>query len=173
VGLGELEAAAYAEQENPMGWALASWMRQPRAERVELRLQLIEKILRLVRGEEYQELLLDTVQTYYRLSDAERRVEEQLLRSGGYGEIEAMAQTVLERLAARERRAGRREGRQEGALEAMQAAVRQAILTRFPDAAASLTERVDGFQDATALEELHRRVILASSLEEVARLVGS
>jgi hypothetical protein len=67
VGLGEPEAAEYAERNNPMGWALASWMRQEREERVELRLRLMEKILRFVRAEGYRELLLDTIETYYRL----------------------------------------------------------------------------------------------------------
>jgi predicted LPLAT superfamily acyltransferase len=73
--LGDLEAEPYAAQENPMGWALASWMRQRRETRVELRLRLMEKILRFVRAEEYQELLLDTVQSYYRLSRAEQQAE--------------------------------------------------------------------------------------------------
>jgi len=167
VGLGELEAAEYAERSNPMGWALASWMRKLREHRVELRLRLIEKILQFVRREEYRELLLDTVQTYYRLSGAERKVEEQLLRTGHFGGIEEMAQTVLGRMKAKERREGRQEGRQEGALEAMQAAVKQAILTRFPGAPASLTGRVDQYTDPAGLQALLPRVILAASLEEV------
>jgi hypothetical protein len=32
VGLGDLQAEPYAEIENPMGWALASWMRQQRGD---------------------------------------------------------------------------------------------------------------------------------------------
>jgi hypothetical protein len=47
-------------------------------------LRLVEKILRFVRADEYQELLLDTVQSYYRLSRAEQRIEERLVRSGRY-----------------------------------------------------------------------------------------
>jgi hypothetical protein len=156
-----------------MGWALASWMRQQREGRVELRLRLMEKILRFVRAEEYQELLFDTVQTYYRLSGMERKAEERLLRSGRYGDVEAMAQTVLGRMAARERREGREEGRQEGALEALQAAVRQVIETRFPGAPRSLTDQVERFQEVPALEELHRRAIAAASLEEIERLLTS
>ena len=67
VGLGELDAESYAERDNPMGWALVSWMRRQREQRVELRLQVVDRILRWVRDEEYRGLLFDTVQTYYRL----------------------------------------------------------------------------------------------------------
>jgi hypothetical protein len=160
VGLGELEAAAYAERENPMGWALASWMRQQRDRRVELRLHLLEKILRFVEGEEYQELLLDTVQTYYKLSGRERRAEERLLESGRYGEVKEMAQTVMERKAARARQ------------EAMQLAVREVIRTRFPGAPESVTDPVARIRKVATLETLLRRVTLAASLEEIERLLA-
>ena len=79
-----------------------------------------------------------------------------------------MAQTVMERREAR----ARREGRQEGEELALQRAVKRAIRTRFPTAAANLTDRVGLFQEATALEELLSRVILASSLEEIERLLA-
>jgi hypothetical protein len=167
VGLGDLEAEPYAEQENPMGWALASWMRQPRETRVELRLRLMEKILRFVRAEEYQELLLDTVQSYYRLSRAERQTEQRLARSGKFGEVEEMAQTVLDRMKAKERR----EGRQEGEVLAAQRAVQQAIRVRFPQAPPSLVDQVEQIGTVTALESLHARVIVAASVEEVERLL--
>jgi predicted transposase/invertase (TIGR01784 family) len=172
VGLGELEAEAYAAADNPMGWALASWMRQEREGRVELRLSMIEKILRFVRDTEYQGLLLDTVQTYYKLSMSEQKTEEQLLRTDRYREVEEMAQTVMERREARARREGQQEGRQEGEELALQRAVKRAILTRFPAAPASLTDRMGLFQEVTALEELLSRVILASSLEEIERLLA-
>ena len=165
VGLGDLEAEPYAEQTNPMGWALASWMRQQRETRVELRLRLVEKILRLVRAEEYQELLLDTVQSYYRLSRTEQRAEERLVRTGRYGEVDEMAQTVLGRMKARAQR--------EGEVLAAQRAVQRAILVRFPEAPPGLGDRVEEIRNVTALENLLGRVIVAESVEEVERLLGA
>ena len=163
VGLGDLDAEPYAELENPMGWALASWMRQPRETRVELRLRLVEKILRFVRADEYQELLLDTVQSYYRLSRAEQRAEERLVRSGRYGEVDDMEQTWLGRIKAKERREAR--------IETLQQAVQRAILVRFPEAPPGLADRVEQIRTVTALENLLDRVIVAGSVEEVERLV--
>jgi hypothetical protein len=167
VGLGDLEAEPYAEQQNPMGWALTSWMRQPRETRVELRLRLVEKILRFVRAEEYQELLLDTVQSYYRLSRTEQQIEERLVRSGQYGEVADMEQTWLGRIKTKERR----EGRQEGEVLAAQRAVQHVIRLRFPEAPPGLAERVEQIRTVTALENLLDRVIVAESVEEVEQLL--
>jgi hypothetical protein len=173
VGLGELAAEEYAARDNPMGWALASWMQQRREGRVELRLRLVDKVLRRVRDTAYQGLLLDTLPTYYRLSGRERRLEVQLLRTESYREVEEMAQTVLGRMEARARREGRQEGRQEGEELALQRAVKRAILTRFPAAPARLTDRVERFPEPARLEELLSRVILASTLEEIERLLAA
>jgi hypothetical protein len=165
VGLGELEAEAYADLDNPMGWALASWMGQQRESRVELRVRLVERIVRLVKAETYQELLLDAIRTYYKLSGAERRAEERLLRTGRYGEVEAMAQTVFERMEARARR--------EGAVEALQGALVGLLRSRFPGTPESIVRRIERIRKPADLEELINRVGTASSLEEIQPLLGA
>jgi hypothetical protein len=166
---GELAAEEYAARDNPMAWALASWMRQQHGGRVELRLRLIDKILRRVRDPAYQGLLLDTLQTYYKLSGRERRQEEQLLRREPYAEVEEMAQTVLGRMEAR----ARREGRQEGAVSALQRAEGRVLLSRFPSAPADLVDRIERLEDANRLEELIGRAATATSLAEVEPLLGA
>ncbi len=185
VGLGDLDAEQYAERDNPMGWALAAWMRQQRESRVELRLQLLQKILRFGGGEAYQELLLDTVQSYYRLSGRERKVEEQFVSAGRYGEVQAMGQTWLERQRARAEREGRQEGRQEGRHEGRQegrqegeaaALQRSALLvirSRFQDVPAWILSQIEAVADPTLLEELIRRASRAASLDEIEPLLRS
>jgi hypothetical protein len=165
VGIGDLEAEAYAATDNPMGWALASWMRQKRAGRVELRLGLMEKILRFVRSVDYRELLLDTLQTYYRLSRSETKLQQQLLRSGRYGEVGEMAQSVFERLESRARR--------EGAAAALRSAALRVIRSRFPEAPESLAGRVERLTNPSALEELVGRAASADRLEEIEPLLPS
>jgi hypothetical protein len=110
VGLGELDAEGYAASATPMAWALASWMRQPRQGRVELRLRLLAQILRRVADEIYRKLLLDAVHTYFRLNTREQAEEERLLQSQSYGEVNEMLNTHLGRLEAKARREGRLEG---------------------------------------------------------------
>jgi hypothetical protein len=163
VGLGDLEAEPYAEQENPMGWALASWMRQQRETRVELRLRLVEKILRLARADEYQELLLDTVQSYYSLSVREQQTEERLIRSGRYGEVDEMEQTWLGRIKMKERLAGE--------VLAAQRAVQRVIRLRFPEAPPELSDRVEKIHSVKALETLLDQVVMAETVEAVEQLL--
>jgi hypothetical protein len=159
VGLGELEAETYAEADNPMGWALASWMRKQREGRAELRLRLLEKILRHVRVESYQELLFDTIQSYYKLSRSEAKQEERLLRSGRFGEVEEMAQTVLGRIEARARREAERETLQRTAVDV--------ITAKFPIVPETLLSRVEHLRDLKRLNDLIRRAATASDLSEI------
>jgi hypothetical protein len=163
VGLGELAAEEYAEGDNPMGWALTSWMRQQQQDRVELRVRVIEKILRFVREAPYQELLFDAVQTYYRLSGTERREEQRLWASREFDAEGEMAQTFLERMKSRARRAGRQEGRQ----EALQETLLKLVRNRFPAAAAGYETRIRQERDPERLAVMIDRALTVASLEEI------
>jgi len=159
VGLGDLDADQYAESENPAAWALASWMRQRRAGRVELRLRLLGKILRFVRDEPYRRLLLDAVRTYFSLSGREAAEEEQLLQSQTYGEVNEMLQTELGRLEdAAERKA-------------FHNAIVTVLRSRFTAVPERLMARIGRVQDVAALEELIGRAAVVSSLEEFESLL--
>jgi hypothetical protein len=159
VGIGDLEAAEYLGRENPMAWALASWMQQPRRERAEQRLQLQERILRSAADEYYQRLLLDAVQTYYRLNAAERAEEEHLRQTERYREVSAMMDTVLGRLEA----AAEQRGEQNALLKMLQ--------SRFGTLSETLEARVRRVEDVAALTDLIGRATTAESLEEVEALL--
>ncbi|MDQ2730757.1 MAG: hypothetical protein M3Y56_03785, partial [Armatimonadota bacterium] len=98
VGLGDLDAEAYAGSDNPMAWALASWMKKPRHGRVTLRLGLQEKILRLVQDEPYRWLLLNTVRTYFKLNQREQAEEQELLATRDYREVKNEMLTAFDKL---------------------------------------------------------------------------
>jgi hypothetical protein len=193
VGLGDLDADQNAESENPAAWALASWMRQRRAGRVELRLRLLGKILRFVRDEPYRRLLLDAVRTYFRLSGRETAEEQQLLQSRTFGEVNEMLQTELGRLEERARREGRREGeeharqqmqtelgrreeraRREGQREGEEHALRSALLevlqSRFGPVPESVAAQIGNIQDPSTLRDLIGRAAAADSLEDLGAL---
>lgn len=168
VGLGDLDADAYAASENPVAWALAAWMRQRRTGRVELRLRLIEKILRFVGDPEYRWLLLDAVRTYFRLNRTEQEEEQRVLQSQAYQEVNQMLQTELERLED----AAERRGEARGQREALQSAVMEVVEERFPGVPESVAARIRGIQDLAALKDLIRRAAGAASLEEIERLLN-
>lgn len=166
VGLGDLDADQYAESDNPAAWALASWMRQRRAGRVELRLRLLGKILRFVRDESYRRLLVDAVRSYFRLSEREAVEERQLLHSRSYEEVNEMLQTELGRLEERARREGQREGEE----RALRRALMAVLQSRFAPVPESVSAQIASIQDPNTLTELIGRAAAAGSLEDLGLL---
>jgi hypothetical protein len=162
VGLGELDAESFTSFDNPMAGALAAWMRQKPARRVEQRLRLQARILGRVADRGYRRLLLDTVRSYYRLSRSEQVEEERLLQSPEFREGGETMLTELGRLErAAERRgrqvglqAGRQEGLQQGRVEALQDAVLRILRRRFPPLAEAVEARVRRIADFAQLEQL-------------------
>jgi len=164
VGLGELDAERYLESDNPMGWALASWMGKPRQGRAEQRLRLQERILRSVGDEYYQRLLLDAVQTYYRLRPTEQVEEQRLLRSERYREVDEMMNTVWSRREAEIERRAEQRGEQNALLEVLHA--------RFPTLSESVEVRVRLVEDLATLRQLIRQAATAETLEEIEALLS-
>jgi hypothetical protein len=163
VGVGDLDAQEYAARDNPIAWALAAWMRQPRTERAGLRLRLLDKILRLVQDVVYRRLLLDAVRSYFTLSRVEQAEEQQLLQSGAYGEVREMLDTELGRLehAAESR----------GETRALRTALVAILESRFTIIPEEITTRIDRLERPVAIERLIRRASVAESLEEIERLL--
>jgi hypothetical protein len=164
VGLGDLDAEAYAGTDNPMAWALDSWMRQRAQGRVELRLRLVERLLRSVRDESYRRLLLDAIRTYFRLNRTEQAEEQRLLDSGAFGEVDDMLNTELGRLEERARREEASRARQQSLLDILE--------SRFGTVPEPVAGRIQQVQNVATLQELIRRAAVAESLEEVEALLG-
>jgi hypothetical protein len=179
IGLGELDARRYAEQPNPMAWALASWMRQQRRGRALFRIRLQERIIRSVTDEHYRWMLLNTVRTYFWLSPEEAAEEERLAHSKRSGEdeemFEGMLHTELGRLEEEARRRGWQEGRQEGLEEGLergcqtglQGALLSILRARFPASMPQVEARIRQLDDLALLDNLIQRAATAASLEEI------
>lgn len=167
VGIGDLNASEYAENDNPMAWALAAWMRQRRTGRAELRLRLLDKVLRFVQDGMYRKLLLDALRSYLSLSPAEQAEEQRLLNTGAYGEIREMLQTEIGRLED----AAERRGVDRGRREALQRIVHRIIAERYADTPKEILARMDRVQSTPVLEDLILRLSAGASLEEVERFL--
>lgn len=155
VGLGELDAEGYAATDNPMAWALASWMRQPHDGRAELRLRLLDKVLRFGQDDWYRQLLLDTLQSYFVLDSDERREEERLLQYEAYAEVEDMLQTELGKLEERAHREG------------LQDALLMIVRSRFPSVPSDIEARIRRQRSRATLNSLIQRASTAATIEEI------
>jgi hypothetical protein len=142
---------------------------------VQLRLQLVEKILRFVRDESYRRLLLDAVRTYFTLSKAEQAEEQDLLQSRVHGEAKEMLQTELGRLEERARREGRREGKAEARQElreVLQRTLTAVVESRFGTVPESLAAQIRQVEEPARLEDLIRHAAVAASVQEIERLIA-
>jgi len=158
VALGDLDAEQYAESDNPMARALASWMRQHRKGRAELRLRLQQRILKAVRDSWYRRLLWDTVRTYFRLNSAEESEERRLLESAEYGEVREMAETWLGGMEEEARRDERR--------NALRWALVEVLHARFEGVPDDIEDRIRDVKASRVLDRLIRPAATAPSLDE-------
>jgi len=154
VGLGEMDAREYAEKDNPMAWALASWMRQPRRGRARLRLRLQERIIRSVEEETYRDVLLETVRTQFHLSERDEDEERRLIRDELDREVRVEMLTAFDKL------------RLEGERHATQESLLEFLAARFQTLPEGLEERVRQIHDLDRLHALIRRSGSARTLQE-------
>ncbi|HET6386834.1 MAG TPA: hypothetical protein VFJ58_25880 [Armatimonadota bacterium] len=161
VGLGDLEARDYVDRDNPMAWALASWMRHTGFSRPELRLTLQEKILRRVHDDEYREALLGAVQEYFTLNEKERAEEQRLRTSKQYAEVQEMLVGDLGKAEQRGLRTGRREGVLESLMDLLE--------SRFGPVPPEIQNRLKNERSLPRLRELVRLASIAPNLDVIER----
>jgi hypothetical protein len=115
IPLGALNAEEYVKAEPVLGAALASLMHAQSADRVDLRLAVLERIAGSGLDAARQYLLVNFVGTYLTLNEDEQVVYEGLLDEGGHMAVQALEMTWGERLREEGRLKGREEGREIGA----------------------------------------------------------
>ena len=157
VFLGNLDAEKCIEGDNPAGWMLSCWMKWPRGSGGRLRFRAIQKILRNVADEEERELLLNTVQSYYKLNTTEQAEEAQLM-----DENEEVAEEMMTAFDKRERK-----GRIEGNVDALL----RVLALRFPDEASSVEPRLRTIHSAKVLSNLFDKAVMANSFDEIRPLL--
>ncbi|HVA88834.1 MAG TPA: hypothetical protein VNL71_03240 [Chloroflexota bacterium] len=166
IPLGALPALEYVAAEPVLGAALAVLMRAKPGERVDLKVAALERILagRLDAARQY--LLVNFIESYLALGDAEQAAYERRVSQGGHMAIKELEMTWGDRLRMEGRAEGEQKGRAEGALAAKRDVLLDVVRTRFgavPDALAAQAAQ----EDETWLTQMLRRAATASSLEEL------
>jgi len=157
-GLAGCRAAEYLARPEPLAWALAALMKPGALSRAELKMACLRRIARLRRKAD-PFLLVDCVENYLQLTIQED-VEFEALRSRKENrEVQAMAMTWSEKIAAQGEARGEAKGIREVLL--LQLAERFGPL---PDGARRQVEEISSLQRLT---QLAKRVLTAHSLEEM------
>ncbi len=157
-GLAGCQAMEYLARPEPLAWALAATMDPGALSRAELKMACLRRIAGL-RGGNDPYLLVDCVENYLQLDPREAAEFETLRSRRENREVQTMAMTWSEKIAAQGEAKGRGEGVREILL--LQLAERFGPL---PDGARRQVEEISSLQRLT---QLAKRVLTAHSLEEM------
>jgi len=158
VGLRDLNEEAYEQAEPPLAAALCALMRPPDAQgRAMLKFRLMQRIAGSRLDEARTFLLLNVVETYLELDEAEQAEYRARLGTEGGAEVEMLETTWAERKIL--------EGREQGRAEGQRAILRRVALARFGVLPPVLAARIDEADQAT-LDVLAVRLATAATLGE-------
>lgn len=159
IGLSKLIGGRYVQRKNALAPALAALMRSGGLSRVEWRLECARRIARIRVSEARKGLLLDCVESYLPLSPRERGRYNRLLWWKNNREVGVMSKLWSERLIERGERRGEIRARRETLLRLLRA--------KFGSLPRGTAQRVRDFDSVARLDALLKRILTASSIEEM------
>jgi hypothetical protein len=169
-GLAGCQAADYLARPEPLAWALAAVMDPGPLSRPELKMACLRRIAKL-RGRFDSYLLVNCVENYLQLTDAEVVELKALSVRKENREVQAMAMTWSEKLEAKGEARGEARGKAEGEAKGEAKGVREILLLLLAERFGPLPEgarrQVEEISSLQRLTQLAKRVLTAHSLEEM------
>jgi hypothetical protein len=153
VGLPALDGEQFVAGEHLLGVALTALMRVPSVRRAEVHAEALRRLAEARENEYRRYLLLDCLEAYATLNEAQAQELGALLRTDRYKGAQAMAVTTFEK------------GLQQG-LQSFRTALRKLLEARFGPLSASVKDRLDSF-GPERLEALTLELLKAESLQEL------
>jgi hypothetical protein len=155
IGLPRLPAAEYLESENPLAHGLAALMDPGTRRPAELKVECLLRIARALVDAARKALLVNCVETYLKLNEAEQRRFEQLVEQPSYEEAREM-RTVYEI-----------EGERRGTIRGKQEAALHWLRCKFGDLPDGVASRVQSMEAEAELNHLLDAIFDAGSLDEL------
>jgi hypothetical protein len=153
VGLPALDGEQYVAGEHLLGVALTALMRVPPARRAAVHAEALRRLAETHENEYRRHLLLDCLEAYATLDEAQAQELGMLLRTERYQRAQAMAVTTFEK------------GLQQG-LQSWRTALQKQLEARFGPLSVSARERLGGL-GPERLEALTLELLKAQSLQEL------
>jgi hypothetical protein len=158
VGLPGLEGEPYVAGEPLLGVALTTLMRVPPARRAAVHAEALRRLAEARENDYRRYLLLDCLEAYATLDEAQVQELEALLRTERFQGVQAMAVTTFEK--------GVQAGLQQGLQQGRRTMIQELLEARFGSLSARARERLDGLS-AEQLHELGLDLLKAQSLQEL------
>ncbi len=158
VALARLSAEEYVGA-SPLGAALSALMRRQKARKLELRREMLVRVLDSELNRTFKYLLLNIIETYFRLSVKEVKRFRQLLSGKEYRKMQDMELTYFDELELKGRMAGVLEGKRETLLRLLTA--------KFGPLPASAVTKVEAVTSTSELDMYLDRFVTANSLDDI------
>jgi len=153
VALARLSAEEYVGA-SPLGAALAALMRRGKTDRLELRREMLSRVLESDLDDARKYLLVNVIETYNRLSGEEVKRFRRLMSGKEYGKMEEVELTYFDELELK----GRLEGKRETLFRQLAA--------KFGPLPDDTVTKIAAIGSAAELDTYLDRVLTATSLEE-------
>ncbi len=165
-GLAGCQAVGYLARPEPLAWALAATMDPGPLSRAELKMACLRRIAGLRRRKD-PFLLVDCVENYLQLSLEELAELEALHSRKENREVQTMAMTWSENIAAQGEARGEAKGKAIGEAKGIREILLLQLAERFGPLPEGARRQVEEISSLQRLTQLARRVLTAHSLEEM------
>ena len=168
VRLARLDAEEYLERGGPAGAALAALMDRSRSRNLEsLRVSMLWKVVESALEQDRQLLLVDLIETYFRLSEQQKERYERLISRKEFRKVQDVELTWAEELEEKGLKKGLERGREEGLLTGKRDTLLALLTAKFGPLPESATKRVQHTDSVDELDRYLARVLVAASLAEI------
>ena len=163
LGLERLPASEYAGK-GPLGWALGALMdRSSVGDPVRFKASMLREILESELDVEMKRLLVNVVETYFKLDSEQREELRKLLATEEYEEMQETEMTYFDELEEQGRQKGREEGREEGKRETLL----RLMTSKFGSLPEAVLLKVNALASGKELDLYLERLLTARSLDEL------
>ncbi len=158
VRLERLNAEEYLRQGGPVGAALAALMDRSSSGDIErLRASMMQQVVTSELDEARQFLLVNIIETYFKLSNAQIERYRRLIARKEYRKVQDVDQTWMDKLL--------REGEEKGVLNGKRETLLRLLTQKFGPLPEGATARVEAYESVDELDACLERILMASSLE--------
>ena len=164
VRLERLNAEEYLRQGGPVGAALAALMDRSSSGDIEhLRASMMQQIVTSELDEAKQFLLVNIIETYFELSDAQSERYRQLIARKEYRKVQDVDLTWMDKLL----REGEEKGVKAGVLKGKRETLLRLLAQKYGSLPERVTARVEVMDSKEELDACLERILMVNSLEEM------
>jgi hypothetical protein len=159
LGLERLPASEYAGK-GPLGWALGAMMDKSAVGAVvPFKASMLKEIVESDLDTELKRLLVNVVETYFKLDHERKKELRLLLAKEEYRNMQDMEMTYFDELEEK----GRQEGREAGKRETLL----RLLTSKFGPLSETVVHRVSALKSSNELDDCLERLLTAHSLDEL------